>query len=117
MQYSAFPPADRVLSLCCGHGVFENMLRCAGVPPTVASIDGQFLNLLITRRYADHGGSYICHDIQFPPAQARRIAANCANAKVEILDTGHECPVEDPQAVTGAIEAFLAEPVGPATGS
>ena len=57
------------------------------------------------------------HDIQFPPAQARRIAANCANAKVEILDTGHECPVEDPQAVTDAIEAFLAEPVGPATGS
>ncbi|HZU55773.1 MAG TPA: alpha/beta hydrolase [Actinocrinis sp.] len=49
------------------------------------------------------------HDIQFPPAQARRIAANCANAKVEIIDTGHECPVENPQAVTDAIEAFLAE--------
>lgn len=48
------------------------------------------------------------HDIQFPLAQAQRIAANCPNATVTILDTGHECPVEDPQAVTDAIEAFLA---------
>lgn len=50
------------------------------------------------------------HDIQFPPAQAQRIAANCPNATVRLLDTGHECPVEDSQAVTDAIEAFLAEP-------
>ncbi|MBS2961986.1 alpha/beta fold hydrolase [Actinocrinis puniceicyclus] len=49
------------------------------------------------------------HDIQFPPAQVQRIAANCPNATVKLLDTGHECPVEDPQAVTDAIEAFLGE--------
>ena len=47
------------------------------------------------------------HDIQFPPAQAKRIAANCAKATVEIIDTGHECPIENPQAVTEAIEKFL----------
>ncbi len=50
------------------------------------------------------------HDIQFPPAQAERIAANCANATVKILDTGHECPIENPGAVTEAIETFLAAP-------
>jgi pimeloyl-ACP methyl ester carboxylesterase len=47
------------------------------------------------------------HDIQFPPAEALRLAARLPDATVKIIDTGHECPVEDPAAVTGAIEAFL----------
>ena len=67
LQLAALPPAPRLLSLCCGHGVFENLLRVRGARDgSVVSVDGQFLNLLITRRYADHGGSYICHDLQFP---------------------------------------------------
>jgi hypothetical protein len=57
----------RLLSLCCGHGVFENLVRARRqTPEVVVSLDAQFLNLLITRRYADHGGSYVCHDLQFP---------------------------------------------------
>jgi hypothetical protein len=52
--------------LCCGQGVFENLLRVSRHSADVVSLDAQFLNLLITRRYADHGGSYICHDVQFP---------------------------------------------------
>lgn len=48
------------------------------------------------------------YDIQFPPAEALRLAARLPDAAVKILDTGHESPVEDPAAVTAAIEAFLA---------
>jgi len=66
LQFAAFPETGRILSLCCGHGVFENLLRVQGHPAEVVSLDGQFLNLLITRQFADHGGSYICHDVQFP---------------------------------------------------
>ncbi len=50
------------------------------------------------------------YDIQFPEAQARRIAANCPSATVKIIDTGHESPVEDPQAVTAAIEELISAP-------
>jgi methyltransferase family protein len=66
LQLGALPTASRILSLCCGQGVFENLLRATHHPADVVSLDAQFLNLLITRRYADHGGSYICHDVQFP---------------------------------------------------
>jgi hypothetical protein len=66
LQFGALPPGSRILSLCCGQGVFENLLRATRHPADVVSLDAQFLNLLITRRYADHGGSYICHDVQFP---------------------------------------------------
>jgi SAM-dependent methyltransferase len=66
LQFAALPPARRVLSLCCGHGVFENLVKARGQRPAMVSLDGQFLNLLLTRRFADHGGSYICHDVQFP---------------------------------------------------
>ncbi|MBV8297762.1 MAG: class I SAM-dependent methyltransferase, partial [Acidimicrobiia bacterium] len=66
LQFGVLPEAQRMLSLCCGHGVFENLLRARRGSGEVVSIDGQFLNLLITRRYADHGGTYICHDVQFP---------------------------------------------------
>lgn len=66
LQFSALPHTDRLLSLCCGHGVFENILVASGRTGDAVSIDGQLLNLLITRTYADHGGSFICHDIQYP---------------------------------------------------
>jgi hypothetical protein len=67
VQLGVLPTARRLLSLCCGHGVFENVLRARGQEPEmVVSLDAQLLNLLITRRYADHGGSYVCHDVQFP---------------------------------------------------
>ncbi len=48
------------------------------------------------------------HDIQLPPREALRLAARCRDAVVKIVDTGHEAPVEDPAAVTAAIEDFLA---------
>lgn len=48
------------------------------------------------------------HDIQFPPSEALRLAARLPDATVKIIDTGHESPVEDPAAVTAAIEGFLA---------
>jgi hypothetical protein len=54
----------RLLSLCCGHGVVENIVRNWGLD--VVSVDGQLLNLLITRRYSSGAGSFICHDVQFP---------------------------------------------------
>jgi len=66
LQLDAFPPSPRILSLCCGHGVFENLLHARAEPVTAVSVDAQLLNLLITRRFADHGGTYICHDVQFP---------------------------------------------------
>lgn len=48
------------------------------------------------------------YDIQLPPNEALRLAARCRDAVVKILDTGHEAPIEDPAAVTAAIEEFLA---------
>lgn len=66
LQCRALPAGGRVLSLCCGHGVFETVVDAQAIASDVVSMDGQFLNLLITRRYADHGGTYICHDLQYP---------------------------------------------------
>ncbi|MDP3859384.1 MAG: methyltransferase domain-containing protein [Stagnimonas sp.] len=67
LQCRRLPAARRLLSLCCGHGVFEHIQRTLGHSGAdVVSVDGQFLNLLITRRYAAPDGNYICHDIQFP---------------------------------------------------
>jgi hypothetical protein len=66
LQLSVLPMNGRILSLCCGHGVFENLARADGRATTMVSMDGQFLNLLITQRYAYPQGNYICHDLQFP---------------------------------------------------
>jgi SAM-dependent methyltransferase len=66
LQLARLPIQGRVLSLCCGHGVFENLLHARGAGAEVVSVDGQFLNLLITRRYAGPDGNYLCHDAQFP---------------------------------------------------
>jgi SAM-dependent methyltransferase len=56
----------RVLSLCCGHGVFENLLPLVGADLDIICVDGQFANLLLTRRYNCRNGNYIVHDVQFP---------------------------------------------------
>ena len=66
LQLGSLPLDGRLLSLCCGHGVYENLLNLLGKADNVLSIDGQFLNLLVTRRYVHPQGSYICHDLQFP---------------------------------------------------
>ncbi|OMI36254.1 alpha/beta fold hydrolase [Streptomyces sparsogenes] len=47
------------------------------------------------------------HDIQLPVAQMLRMAKGCPDAVVRIVDAGHELPVEDPAAVTAAVEWFL----------
>ncbi len=49
------------------------------------------------------------YDIQFPPSEAARLAARLPDAVIKIIDAGHECPIEDPAAVTKAIESFLAQ--------
>jgi SAM-dependent methyltransferase len=56
----------RLLSLCCGQGVYENLLRSLGGQRTVVSVDGQFLNLLCARQFIHPLGVYLCHDLQFP---------------------------------------------------
>jgi len=65
LQLGSLPLGGRILSLCCGQGVFENLLRADGRPAEIVSVDGQFLNLLITRQYTNPDGNYICHDLQF----------------------------------------------------
>jgi SAM-dependent methyltransferase len=66
LQLEQLPLDGRLLSLCCGHGVYENLLLTLGGQHTVVSIDGQFLNLLCTRRFISPRGVYLCHDLQFP---------------------------------------------------
>lgn len=66
LQLGSLPLQGQLLSLCCGHGVYENLINLHGAGDRLLSIDGQFLNLLITRRYVHPQGSYICHDLQFP---------------------------------------------------
>ena len=47
------------------------------------------------------------HDVQFPVRQALLLAVHAPDSLVKVLDTGHEAPTEDPQAVTRAIASFL----------
>lgn len=66
LQLDSMPTHGRILSLCCGHGMFENLLARVKPADDVISIDGQFINLLATRRFVSPAGIYICHDVQFP---------------------------------------------------
>jgi len=66
MQLQSLPMNGRVLSLCCGQGVFENLITARAPSCTIISIDGQFLNLLVTRHFVNPTGAYICHDVQMP---------------------------------------------------
>jgi hypothetical protein len=54
-----------VLSLCCGHGPFELLLRGRSPSLPVVSMDGQLLNLFVVKRFIAPDSSYICHDVQF----------------------------------------------------
>lgn len=62
----ALPHPGPMLSLCCGHGIFEFIYRSLHPDATIVSIDGQLLNLLVTKRFVHPGGAYVCHDLQFP---------------------------------------------------
>lgn len=58
--------SGRVLSLCGGHGVFENLLAAAGKVDGVTTIDGQLINLFVIQRYINHRVNLVCHDVQLP---------------------------------------------------
>lgn len=60
------PVAGPVLSLCCGHGPFELLLRGRDPAIPIVSIDGQLLNLFVVKRFIAPDASYVCHDVQFP---------------------------------------------------
>jgi pimeloyl-ACP methyl ester carboxylesterase len=47
------------------------------------------------------------YDAQLPLRQALRIAVQVPDSLVKVLDTGHEAPAEDPEALTRAVESFL----------
>jgi SAM-dependent methyltransferase/uncharacterized protein YbaR (Trm112 family) len=66
LELEQLPLEGRLLSLCCGQGVYENLLLSLGGQRTLVSIDGQFLNLLCTRQFIHPQGVYFCHDVQFP---------------------------------------------------
>lgn len=66
LRMSHLPWGPRTLSLCCGHGVFENFVRGLGLDTQVVSVDAQLVNLLITRRYCNPEATLVLHDVQFP---------------------------------------------------
>jgi len=66
LKLEELPLDGRLLSLCCGRGVFENLLLSLGGQRALVSIDTCFMNLLCTRRFISPGSVYICHDVQFP---------------------------------------------------
>lgn len=47
------------------------------------------------------------YDVQFPLQQALCMAVQVPDSFVKVLNTGHEAPAEDRQAVTRAIDCFL----------
>jgi SAM-dependent methyltransferase len=55
-----------ILSLCCGHGIFELVAKWRWPNAEIVSIDGQFLNLLAVRKFFNPTGDFICHDLQLP---------------------------------------------------
>ena len=54
-----------VLSLCCGHGPFELLLRGRAPQVPTVSMDGQIINLFTVKRFIAPDADYICHDAQF----------------------------------------------------
>jgi hypothetical protein len=55
-----------LLSIACGHGPFELLVQARQPATDIVSVDGQLLNLFVTRRFVNPEGDYICHDVQFP---------------------------------------------------
>jgi uncharacterized protein YbaR (Trm112 family) len=66
LRMGTLPWQGHVLSLRCGHGVFENLLRTLQLQPERVSVDDNLLDLLITRRYADNSGSFVLHELRYP---------------------------------------------------
>lgn len=66
LQVGAMDLGGHLLSLCGGHGVFENMLAALGKTDGVVTVDGQLLNLFVIQRYVHPTANLICHDVQFP---------------------------------------------------
>jgi hypothetical protein len=66
LQLERLPMRSGILSLCCGHGVFENLLSVQDRQASIVSVDAQLINLLVTRHFVSDTGSFICHDLQFP---------------------------------------------------
>ena len=61
-----FPLEGMLLSVCCGHGPFELLASARNPAAEIVSLDGQLLNLFVTRRFVHPDGDYICYDVQFP---------------------------------------------------
>ncbi|MEY2399842.1 MAG: hypothetical protein QOJ00_3016 [Actinomycetota bacterium] len=66
MRMGHLDMTGRIVSLCCGHGVFENFVRALGMTAELVCIDAQLVNLLITRTFANADASFVLHDVQFP---------------------------------------------------
>lgn len=49
------------------------------------------------------------YDIQLPISQILRTATLIPNAKMKVIDSGHESPIEVPAQITSAIDEFLKE--------
>ena len=47
------------------------------------------------------------YNVQFPLRQALDMAVRVPGSLVKVLDTGHEAPAENPEAVTQAVECFV----------
>jgi SAM-dependent methyltransferase len=55
-----------ILSLCCGHGIFEIIAKWRWPDAEIVSVDGQFLNLLAVQKFFNPTGDFICHDLMLP---------------------------------------------------
>lgn len=60
------PPEDYLLSLCFGHGVFENIARDHVDSDKMISLDAQLINIYLVKRFINPNGIYICHNLYFP---------------------------------------------------
>ncbi len=60
------PLAGRMLSVCSGHGMFENLLSISGrVPSELVCLESHWISLLVIRRIIGVDADWICHDVQF----------------------------------------------------
>ena len=55
-----------ILSLCCGHGIFELVTKWRWPDAEIVSIDGAFLNLLAVQKFFNPTGDFICHNLELP---------------------------------------------------
>jgi SAM-dependent methyltransferase len=55
-----------ILSLCCGHGIFELVAKWRWPNAEIVSVDGQLLNLLAVQKFFNPTGDFICHNLELP---------------------------------------------------